>query len=181
MKSWHTVETLKTQRQLGIWQVQGKWYILSKMIKLWGEIEWPFVKVSVTSDSSCKPICSFNALEKKKQPFVSYSKCLFLISSKKKKRSWRHRIRISTCDIWKYETMTITRKTKIKTALFLCPFLDYCITIYVLIWRKDCETFQIIFHIAYGLIMEVSRKQSIRKQYSELINVAESIHNEFHI
>lgn len=151
------------------------------MIKLWGEIEWLFVKVSVTSDSSCKPVCSFNALEKKKQPFVSFSKCLLLISLKMRKRSWRHRISISTCDTWKYETMTITRKTKIKTTLFLCLFVDYHIPIYVLIWRKDCKTFQIIFHIAYGLIMEVNRKQSIRKQYSELINVAESIHNGFHI
>lgn len=152
-----------------------------KMIKLCGEIKWLFVKVSVTSDSSCKLICSFNALEKKKQPFVSYSKCLLLISSKKREGSWRHRISISTCDTWKYETMTITRKTKIKKALFLCLFLDYRITIYVLIWRKDGETFQMIFHIAYGLIVEVNRKQSIRKQYSKLINVAESIHNEFHI
>lgn len=133
MNSWDTVETLKTHRQLGIWQVQGKCYILSKVIKLWGEIEWLSVKVSVTSESSCKLICSFNALEKNKQPFVSYSKCLLLISSKKRKKSWRHRISISTCDTWKCETMTIMRKTKIKTTLFLCLFLDYCITIYVLI------------------------------------------------
>ena len=38
------------------------------------------------------------------------------------------------------------KNTKNKTALFL--YLEYHIPMYVLIWKKDCVTFQIIFHTA---------------------------------
>lgn len=43
--------------------------------------------------------------------------------------------------------MTITRNLKNETALILSLCLDCPISVYVLIWRKDCVTFQIIFHI----------------------------------